>query len=87
MRNRTVFLTSRQLAKRWNINTATLRQWRWFKKGPQFQKMEGSIRYKLDVIESFENELIRAHTTEDGKVSTENISQLVSEDASPKESA
>ncbi|MBA3814467.1 MAG: DNA-binding protein [Alphaproteobacteria bacterium] len=80
MRNRTLFLTSRQLAKRWNINAATLRQWRWFKKGPQFQKVEGNIRYKLEVIERFENELIRAHTTEDQKTPTESISELVSEE-------
>lgn len=77
------FFTSTQLARRWNMNSATLRQWKWFNKGPQFQKIGGRILYKRELIEDFENNLIRAHTTEDGNCPVESISQLLSED-SPK---
>lgn len=86
MRRRAIFLTSNQLARRWNINSSTVRQWRWFKKGPQFQKIEGSILYRLEVIERFENELIRAHTTADGKMPTESIAQLIAEENKPDNS-
>lgn len=77
MRNRNPFITAGQLARRWKINIATLRQWRWFNKGPQFQKVEGQILYKIDVIERFENELLRAHTTDDGQ--SKSIPELLSE--------
>lgn len=78
MRKQNPFLTVGQLAKRWKMTTPTLRQWRWFNKGPQFQKIGGRALYKLEEIERFENELIRAHTTDDGQNPLENIEQLIS---------
>ena len=83
---RNPFFTSAELARRWNMNPATLRQWKWFNKGPQFQKIGGRILYKREIIDDFENNLIRAHTTEDGKVPVESISQLLSEDSPTNES-
>lgn len=67
MRNRNSFLTARQLARRWKMRIATLRQWRWFNKGPKFQKLGGRALYKLEEVERFENELVRNHTTDQGK--------------------
>ena len=57
------FLSSRQLAKRWRIPLATLRQWRWFKKGPHFHKVAGQILYYVKDIEAFEEKALRYHTT------------------------
>ena len=84
MRKQNPFLTVGQLAKRWKMTTPTLRQWRWFNKGPQFQKIGGRALYKLEEIERFENELIRAHTTVDRKPSLGDIEQLVSKDMPSK---
>lgn len=80
MRNRDPFLTARQLARRWKINTATLRQWRWFNKGPQFRKIGGRTLYRIEVIERFENELLRAHTTDKGQEDLKSIPELISEE-------
>lgn len=80
MRNRDPFLTACQLARRWKINTATLRQWRWFNKGPQFQKVGGRTLYKLEAIERFENALLQAHTTNTGQHSTKSIPELISDE-------
>lgn len=58
------FLTSRQLAKRWCLTTATLRQWRWFEKGPHYRKVgTGHVLYDLKDIEEFEEKALRYHTT------------------------
>src|SRR5436190_14019292 len=73
MRNHDPFLTTYQLARRWKINTATLRQWRWFNKGPKCQKVGGRALYRIEVIERFENELLRAHTTDKGQTASKSI--------------
>lgn len=59
------YLTPKQLSKRWQIPIATLRQWRWLKKGPPCQKIEGQNRYRLEAIEAFEERNLRQHTTMD----------------------
>ena len=81
MRNRDPFFTARQLARRWQINIATLRQWRWFNKGPESQKVGGRTLYKLAAIERFENQLMRAHTTDNGENSIKSIPELISDEA------
>lgn len=86
MRKQNPFLTVGQLAKRWKMTAPTLRQWRWFDKGPHFHKIGGRALYKLDEIERFENELIRAHTTAENKPSLEDIEQLMSQDMPSKNS-
>lgn len=57
------YLTARELAQRWRIPIATLRQWRWQKKGPLFQKAEGQTLYYLSEIEAYEEKILRHHTT------------------------
>ena len=57
------YLSSKQLAKRWQIPLATLRQWRWFNKGPHFHKVEGQVLYYVKDIEAFEEQALRHHTT------------------------
>ena len=78
MRNYDPFITAAQLARRWKINTATLRQWRWFNKGPESEKIGGRTLYKLEAIERFENALLRAHTTDQGQNSLKSIPELIS---------
>lgn len=56
-------LTTNQLAERWNIRPATLRQWRWIKQGPEHFRLAGKVQYKVEVIERFEEEALREHTT------------------------
>ena len=57
------FLSSRQLARRWRIPIATLRQWRWEGKGPRFHKIGGQVLYYVKDIKAFEEEALRHHTT------------------------
>ena len=58
-----VFITTEQLAERWNISAATIRNQRFKGIGPShfkpFGKL-GKVLYRLDVIEAWE----RANTTE-----------------------
>jgi hypothetical protein len=48
------FLTSRQLADRWQQAEGTLRRWRHRRVGPTFSKIGGSVRYALADVEAFE---------------------------------
>lgn len=50
------YLTEKELAARWNLLSKTLRQWRWYKKGPKYSKLGGRISYRTEDIESFEEE-------------------------------
>ncbi|KAB2834601.1 MAG: helix-turn-helix domain-containing protein [Caedimonadaceae bacterium] len=59
------YLSARELAKRWRIPIATLRQWRWLKKGPHFRKVEGRTLYYLKDVLAFEEAALRHHTTMD----------------------
>lgn len=57
------FLTSHVLAHRWNIQPATLRQWRWIGKGPVYLKIGSRVLYRLEDIEKFEETRLRQHTS------------------------
>ena len=49
------FFTTEELAKRWGLTPATLRNWRTQKKGPAFVKLGGtSVRYAAEVVEGWE---------------------------------
>lgn len=48
-------LTPLQVAKRWNITTKTLSQWRYNGRGPRYSKVSRIITYWLPDIEQFEN--------------------------------
>jgi predicted site-specific integrase-resolvase len=53
-----------ELAARWNISHRTLERWRWQGDGPRFVKLGGRVVYRLEDIESYEQEQIRASTAE-----------------------
>jgi hypothetical protein len=57
------FLTPRQLAARWSLVLATLKQWRCSGKGPLYHKLNGRIRYRIEDIQEFEKEKLRLHTS------------------------
>lgn len=57
------FLTPELLAQRWNINPATLSQWRWNGRGPLFVKIGRRVLYRLEDIEAFEKQKIRQNTS------------------------
>ena len=58
------FLTSEELADRWNLALKTLRQWRWNGRGPRYSKVNGQILYSVQHIEAFEISKERNNTTE-----------------------
>jgi len=55
------FLTTGQLAKRWNMASKTLSNWRCIGRGPQYHRMGTRINYRLEDVEEFElNKLCRS---------------------------
>ena len=56
-------LNQTELAARWKISPRTLERWRWIDEGPQFLKIGGRVIYRLEDIEAFEREALKA--TED----------------------
>jgi predicted site-specific integrase-resolvase len=49
-----VHLNTRDLANRWRVSDATLRNWRWAGRGPCWMKLEGRAIYRLADVESYE---------------------------------
>jgi predicted site-specific integrase-resolvase len=52
-----------ELAARWNISHRTLERWRWSGEGPRYIKIGGRVVYRLEDVEDYEKEQIRASTT------------------------
>ena len=50
------------LYRRWNISHRTLERWRWVGEGPQFLKIGGRVLYRLEDVEAYEAQQIRAST-------------------------
>lgn len=50
-----IFLTPKELAKRWNKSIQTLANNRSLKKGISYHLIDGQIRYDIDDIEAYEN--------------------------------
>lgn len=49
-----VYLTSKQVATRFNLAEKTLRKWRSLGKGPPFAKLSAKcIRYRLSAVEAW----------------------------------
>lgn len=46
-------LTTREAAEVLRVKESTLEQWRWQGRGPQFIKLNRSVRYRLADIEAF----------------------------------
>jgi predicted site-specific integrase-resolvase len=59
-------LTQAALADRWNISPRTLERWRWVGEGPQFIKIGGRVVYRLEDVEAYERNQLRASTAESG---------------------
>ena len=53
-----------ELAARWNISHRTLERWRWSGEGPRYIKIGGRVVYRLEDVEEYEREQIRASTTD-----------------------
>jgi hypothetical protein len=59
-------LKQQDLADRWNISPRTLERWRWVGEGPQFIKIGGRVVYRLEDVEAYERNQLRASTADDG---------------------
>lgn len=57
------FLTTRELAERWNLEPDTLKKWRVRGQGPLYHKVGRRINYGLEEIEEFEKNKLRSHTS------------------------
>ena len=53
-----------ELAARWNISHRTLERWRWTGEGPKFIKLGGRVIYRLEDVEAYERQHMRASTSE-----------------------
>lgn len=49
-----------ELAARWNISHRTFERWRWSGEGPRYIKIGGRVVYRLEDVEEYEREQIRA---------------------------
>lgn len=56
-------ISQSQLAERWQLSEATLERWRSEGIGPVFLKLRGQVRYRLEDIQAFEAESLRASTS------------------------
>ena len=59
-------LKQRELADRWNMSPRTLERWRWVGEGPQFIKIGGRVVYRLEDVEAYERNQLRASTADAG---------------------
>jgi hypothetical protein len=48
------------LSRRWSLSPRTLERWRWLREGPEYLKIGGRVRYRLEDIEAYEAEQHRA---------------------------
>lgn len=55
-------LCQKELARRWNLSHRTLERWRSRGGGPRFLKLNGRCLYRIEDIEAFEKDRIRAST-------------------------
>ena len=57
---RVTCLNQTELAARWKISPRTLERWRWIGEGPHFLKLGGRVIYRIEDVEAFEREMLRA---------------------------
>lgn len=50
------------VAARWHVSPRTLERWRWCGSGPRFLKIGGRVVYRLEDIEAYERDQLRAST-------------------------
>ena len=52
-----------ELSRRWSLSPRTLERWRWLGEGPHFLKIGGRVVYRLEDVEAYEAENLRASTS------------------------
>ena len=52
-----------ELSRRWSLSPRTLERWRWFGEGPAYLKIGGRVVYRLEDVEAYEAENLRASTS------------------------
>lgn len=62
--NRITHLSQRELAERWTLSERTLERWRAIGWGPCFLKIGGRVVYRLEDVEAYERNCLRASTRE-----------------------
>ena len=55
-----VFLTQKDLARRWKVSHRTLERWRRTGQGPQFLKLGWLVMYRASDVEAYEAEQLRS---------------------------
>lgn len=63
------FLTTRQLANRWNLTYKTVSNWRCSGYGPEYHQMGNRINYRLEDVEKFEMSKRRRSTSDNSNYS------------------
>lgn len=66
--NTNVYLTTKELSKRWKINPNTIEHWRTQGFGPEFIRIGRKILYSLESVTTFENKR-KAQNTAENKLS------------------
>lgn len=56
MAQNAAFLSSAELAKRWNLHVVTLANWRAQKRGPAFVKLGTKVRYRMEDVLNYEQQ-------------------------------
>lgn len=59
--NKEIYLTEKDLAKKWGLSPKTLQRWRWLNTGPDYIKIGNRIRYTSEGIKNFEEENKHLH--------------------------
>lgn len=49
------WLTPEDLAERWQISINTIANWRTNKKGPEFKRIGGVVRYSPEAVQAWED--------------------------------
>ncbi len=58
-----VIFSSRDLAARWAVSEKTLERWRMLRTGPEYIKLGGLVRYRLEDISQYETRFMRRRTS------------------------
>ena len=58
-----IYLTEKDLAKKWGLSPKTLQSWRWRNVGPPYLKIGGRIRYTSANIKNFEENNLHNSTS------------------------
>lgn len=56
------FLSTKDLAQRWDMTAGTLSNWRMKRRGPKFMKAGWSVRYPLNEVEKWEKSHLKTRT-------------------------